>query len=78
MTHESEGLPGIYKARQKANAAAMKDKLKLCPFCGGEAKIRDAGFSHIAVMCCDDRCDGQGLRSKDEAEAIKAWNRRVK
>lgn len=51
------------------------EKLKPCPFCGGEADI----FGHTAswgAMCTKcGSCNRQG--SKTEAEAIKKWNNRA-
>ena len=50
----------------------MPDKLKPCPFCGGEAKLRTVnGFREIR---CND-CYAYINRLKREA-VINAWNRR--
>ncbi len=80
MTHESEGLPGIYKARQKANAAEMKDKLLPCPFCGNIPEIKPTEFPRtlgfFQIFCCIMiACD---TAYKTKAAAIKDWNRRLK
>ena len=47
----------------------MTEKLKKCPFCGGEA------YFHVSSI----RCDGCNVRLagvQGEEEAIKAWNNR--
>lgn len=57
----------------------MGNELKPCPFCGGEAKIRD--YSHpdldpeIDVFCTN--CGGQTFVYETVGEAIEAWNRRA-
>lgn len=59
----------------------MTDKLKPCPFCGGEARIRDLnikipyeGIAHF-VGCC--QCDVRsGISFDGEQAAIEAWNTR--
>ena len=59
----------------------MPDKLRPCPFCGGEAELR-AFYKNIA----DRRrtrivvCKACGARTKDWTQtqhAMKQWNRRV-
>lgn len=56
----------------------MATELKPCPFCGGEAKIRDFSTPdlepEIGVFCTN--CRGQTFVYETEAEAIEAWNRR--
>ncbi len=76
MTHESEGLPGIYKARQKANAVAMKDKPLPCPFCGEKKQIYTNKIVYWSVLCVT--CGVDGPTNRTEKGAIKAWNRRSK
>jgi Lar family restriction alleviation protein len=53
-------------------------ELKPCPFCGGEAKIRDFTIvdlePEIDVFCTN--CGGQTFVYGTEEEAIEAWNRR--
>lgn len=59
----------------------MEDRLKPCPFCGGEARIRDLsikipydGIAHF-VDCC--QCDVRsGISFDGEQGAIEAWNTR--
>ena len=54
-------------------------ELKPCPFCGGEAKIRDFSTPdldpEIDVFCTN--CGGQTFVYETVGEAIEAWNRRV-
>ena len=62
----------------------MNEKLKPCPFCGGEAHYFDCGVKgdfeewliecsncHIAMIYYDDGC------VSTKAEAARAWNRRA-
>lgn len=50
--------------------------LRPCPFCGGKAKVYQAGFNVWRVMC--DRLDCATLMSEwnTPEEAIAAWNTR--
>lgn len=49
------------------------EKLKLCPFCGGEAVMHKVGTVYT-VECLD--CGGS-LFKNTKAEAIAAWNKRT-
>ena len=57
-------------------------KLKPCPFCGGEAKIKDRieCLGHgdyerfYLVTCCN--CYAQSRMCGEEQYVIEAWNRR--
>ena len=59
----------------------MEDRLKPCPFCGGEARTRDLsikipydGIAHF-VECC--QCDVRsGISFDGEQGAIETWNTR--
>ena len=53
----------------------MTDKIKSCPFCGGEAEIEQGigRFEH-SVVCQDCRCKTR-IHAFEE-EAIEAWNTR--
>ena len=58
----------------------MSDKLKPCPFCGGNAHIEDIMNATWMIVC--NECGGSvsfGLDGCDATkdEAITAWNRRV-
>lgn len=54
------------------------DKLKPCPFCGGEAmKMTSSdGFTSIGCLECNP-VFGVMVQAMTEAEAIKAWNTRA-
>jgi Lar family restriction alleviation protein len=51
--------------------------LKPCPFCGGEAELRDphAAFSHLAAVFCNE-CEIRGQLSVGPELAIDFWNTR--
>lgn len=57
------------------------DKLKPCPFCGGDPKFVEVTGGWCAIVC--NRCDATTkcfIISSDYAakdRAVKAWNRRV-
>lgn len=53
----------------------MTEKLKPCPFCGGEAfnRVRPSSI-HIQVHC--DGCGARGPGEHTEVSAITAWNTR--
>lgn len=51
----------------------MTEKVKSCPFCGGEAKcIEFYGMYH--VICCDCYIAGRDTSTRDKA--IESWNSR--
>lgn len=55
------------------------DKLKPCPFCGGEAKTGTTLFgirSGLIFVYCK-KCYASSLDYKTKEDAIEAWNRRV-
>ena len=58
----------------------MNDKLKPCPFCGGEAKVSKyeiiTNMPTHSVHCADCYSRTWGMFDK-EKQAIEAWNRRV-
>ena len=51
----------------------MCQKLKSCPFCGGEAKLYESVVSYF-VRCNDCRAS---VRGTSEKEVIANWNRRA-
>lgn len=61
-----------------------KEELKLCPFCGGEAKIResysdryDTYFTFAKCLDCGAQSRPLSTRTYDEDDVIKVWNRRI-
>ena len=57
------------------NDQISRQKLKPCPFCGGEAVIL-AGFEeHIWIFC--EECKAEISAHTTEEEAIEAWNKRA-
>jgi hypothetical protein len=56
-----------------------KAELKLCPFCGTEARLISGTEDHYVVCRNDDCAAALVARSfSSEDEAIAAWNMRVK
>lgn len=56
----------------------MEEKLKPCPFCGGEAELVNIGMkvcNPITVHCKECECNTNWFSR--EWEAIDAWNKRV-
>lgn len=52
----------------------VNEELKPCPFCGGEAYLREAlSFSLVQCLSCRANAEMCGTNK----EAIAAWNRRV-
>ncbi len=49
------------------------DRLKRCPFCGGEAEI--VGYTIFWVTCKECTAETKDFDTKEEA--IEAWNRRA-
>lgn len=63
---------------QKDNSFLKKmmregNKLKKCPFCGGEAHV--VGLSTKWVVCS--KCEAESGCFYTEEDAIEAWNRRA-
>lgn len=53
----------------------MSDKLKPCPFCGGEAIVSGCDDTLWSVIC--KKCAASIDYNDTKQEAIIAWNRRV-
>lgn len=51
----------------------MSDKLKPCPFCGGESRL--IGHSPYSITCC--KCRATTVFCNTPEKAIDAWNNRV-
>jgi Lar family restriction alleviation protein len=58
----------------------MDDKLKPCPFCGGEAELRKFYHRFVEwwfVSCSKCNISQIGRKNISSFEAIEAWNRRA-
>ena len=56
----------------------MTDKLKPCPFCGGEAILEIfRGLKHPSYCIYCSKCGIETLPSKGKKGIINAWNRRA-
>ena len=59
----------------------MSDELKVCPFCGGDARIHSKvlaeGFDSGYWAVCDECGKGDTLPHESEEEAAVAWNARA-
>ena len=55
----------------------MAETLRLCPFCGGEAKFETYGGTACAVVCQSCRCGTPTMSLDDGMQAVEAWNRRA-
>jgi hypothetical protein len=48
-----------------------------CPFCGGDAELREWDWPYVRFQCRCAKCKCQArARMADKAEAIAAWNTR--
>ena len=52
-----------------------EQKLKPCPFCGGEAEVWVSNITEREVIYCE-VCDAR-IMKPNEQEAIASWNKRV-
>lgn len=59
----------------------MSDELKVCPFCGGDARIHSKvlaeGFDSGYWAVCDECGKGDTLPHESKEEAAAAWNDRA-
>lgn len=58
----------------------MSNKLKPCPFCGGEARLYNDGvhgFFHMCMINGDAMVKIESRFFESDEEAIKVWNRRA-
>ena len=55
----------------------MSEKLKPCPFCGGEAKLETYGGTTCAVVCQSCHCGTPTMSLVDGMAAVNRWNRRA-
>lgn len=59
------------------------EKLKPCPFCGGEAKVKGnlIAMSSYSVVCLNEKCGAHVFfygAEWEKSENVKRWNRREK
>jgi Lar family restriction alleviation protein len=55
----------------------MMEKLRTCPFCGGEAEVREAkylGLKGFVVTCL--KCGIETRLMEDKNQSVWLWNRR--
>lgn len=55
----------------------MKEEIKKCPFCGGNAIKVMSEDLHIFYVACDDCKAMTDVFFTNIEDAIEAWNRRV-
>lgn len=56
----------------------MPEKLKPCPFCGGEAELRNEGYcSFVKCKNCGAEAGLVRVSSIVNEKSAEAWNRRV-
>lgn len=55
----------------------MTEKLRTCPFCGGEAKLETYGGTACAVVCQSCHCGTPTMSLADGMAAVSRWNLRV-
>lgn len=52
--------------------------MKLCPFCGGIAKLNAPGYRYYSPCWCKcTQCGAEGPTKSSELEAEKGWNERA-
>lgn len=54
----------------------MSDKIKTCPFCGGDAVVDGCDATLWIVICT--KCKASTGSQETKEEAIKIWNKNVK
>ena len=67
-----------YGSTYAERCSHYEEKLKPCPFCGGEAEIKDCGSGTFKIECKNDCIAGNNhFLRKDINILIAAWNQRT-
>ncbi len=77
---EEEREDSTFERRLNFQGGGAMDKLKPCPFCGGEGCVQEhvfKGLTNTYGVVCLDCCAEIRQFYRTEEEAIKAWNRRT-
>lgn len=57
-------------------APSIKEALKPCPFCGGEAQLCQ-GIGGLVIQCKYEKCNGTAGPAYTEDQAAEIWNNRA-
>ena len=71
--HLDIGIPFAVKCAYAWEELEYKEKIKPCPFCGGEAELNSGVENWVECTVCHNRTDTWLCDSK----AIERWNRRT-
>lgn len=73
----SEVLDRWNEYSQNYTPTKPKTELKPCPFCGGQARIREDEGGFYQVTCTSVACEIHTFSFDDVSDAVERWNRRV-
>ena len=66
-------IPSVHRA-------LLRENIKLCPFCGGEAETVEHDNGFYGCGCKDGWCNGSAVKDAyyiSEDRAVAAWNKRT-